>query len=264
MLVVLSATGFATFGLIRALAVLHPLAGNAVSICLLYTTFAARDLSNHSHQVHRALCDGSLTEARRRVGMIVGRDTWRLDEPGVVRAAVESIAENVVDGVTAPMFFAVLGGPVGAMLYKAVNTLDSTFGYKNECYVYFGWASARLDDIANYVPARLTAPLVAAAAALLGLRPLNALQMWLRDGRKHESPNAGLAEAAVAGALGVQLGGPNHYDGESSEHVHMGDALQPLERRHILKANWLMLTTSVLALAIFVGIRAAICAGGKL
>jgi len=261
-LVVLGATGLATFAVIRIAAALHPFAGDAVSILLLYTTFAARDLAQHSHNVYRALRDGDLSEARRRVKMIVGRDTWRLDETGVTRATVESVAENMVDGVTAPIFFAVLGGPVGAMLYKAVSTLDSTFGYKNERYLNFGWASARLDDLANFIPARLTAPLVAVAAALLGLRPLNALRMWLRDGRKHESPNADLAEAAVAGALGVQLGGLNHYDGEPSEHPLMGDPLQPLERRHILKTNWLMLTTSALALAVFIGARAAVCSGG--
>jgi adenosylcobinamide-phosphate synthase len=263
-LVVLSVTGLTTLGVVRVAADLHPFVGDAVSILLHYTTIAARDLARHSHDVYRALQDGDLPEARRRVSMIVGRDTDRLDEVGVTRATVESVAENIVDGVTAPILFAVLGGPVGAMLYKAVSTLDSTFGYKNDRYLQFGWASARLDDIANYVPARLTAPLVAVAAALLGLRPLNALRMWLRDGHKHESPNAGLAEAAVAGALGVQLGGLNHYDGEPSKHPPMGDSIQPLERRHILKTNWLMVTTSALALAIFLGARAAVCAGGAM
>jgi adenosylcobinamide-phosphate synthase len=188
----------------------------------------------------------------------VGRDTDSLDEPEVVRATVESVAENMVDGVTAPLLFAVVGGPIGAILYKAVNTLDSTFGYKNERYLQFGWASARLDDVVNFIPARITAPLTAVTAGLVGLRPLGAWRMFRRDGRKHPSPNSGLTEAAVAGALGVQLGGVNRYFGIASERPRMGDPLQPLSRAHILKTNRLMLVTSALALAAFVAIRFAI------
>ncbi|MCX6910659.1 MAG: adenosylcobinamide-phosphate synthase CbiB, partial [Verrucomicrobia bacterium] len=190
--VVLGVTGFVAFGLVRCAAALHPAAGDIVSILLLYTAFAARDLAHHANAVYRSLASGDLAEARQRVSMIVGRDTARLDEREVVRATVESVAESLVDGVTAPLFFAVLGGPVGAMLYKAVNTLDSTFGYKDERYIQFGWASARLDDLANFLPARFTAPLVAVAAALLGHNALRSLRIWLRDGRKHVSPNAGL------------------------------------------------------------------------
>ncbi|MBI5686143.1 MAG: cobalamin biosynthesis protein CobD [Verrucomicrobia bacterium] len=266
--IVLGVTGLVTLGLIHCASALHPLAGDIVSILLLYTAFAARDLASHANAVYRALTNNNLAEARRRVGMIVGRDTARLDEREVVRATVESVAESLVDGVTAPLFFAVLGGPVGAMLYKAVNTLDSTFGYKDERYIQFGWASARLDDVANFLPARLTAPLVAVAAALLGHNPLRSLRIWLRDGRKHASPNAGLSEAAVAGALGVQLGGTNYYGGEPSEHPRMGDPTRPLERRDIPRANTLMLTTAALALVVFASARLAMiefprfCNGG--
>jgi adenosylcobinamide-phosphate synthase len=254
-LAVLGATGLAAFLLVAGASWLHPWAGDAVSIVLLYTCFAGRDLARHGGRVYQALAGDDLPEARRRVAMLVGRDTERLDEPEVVRGTVESIAENMVDGVTAPVLFAVLVGPVGALLYKAVNTLDSTFGYKNERYLCFGWASARLDDVVNYLPARLTAPLVAFTAALLGLRPVGAWRIFRRDGRKHPSPNSGLTEAAVAGALGVQLGGLNYYFGESSERPHMGDPLQPLRRGHILQANRLMLCTSALALLLFAGIR---------
>lgn len=257
-LAVLSVTGLTAFLLVAGASRLHPVAGDAISIALLYTCFAGRDLARHSQQVYRALADDDLPEARRRVAMLVGRDTEHLDESEIVRGAVESVAENMVDGVTAPLFFAVLGGPVGAMLYKAVNTLDSTFGYKNERYLYFGWASARLDDVVNYIPARITAPLVAVASALLGLRPMGAWQMFLRDGRKHPSPNSGLTEAAVAGALGVQLGGVNSYFGIPSERPRMGDPDQILQRAHIPQANMLMLLTSALALMIFAGIRLAI------
>ncbi len=258
---VLGATASATWLVLAAAGWLHPLARDLVSVVLLYLCFAARDLAQHSDRVYRALTDGDLTEARRRAAMMVGRDTDQLDEPEVVRAAVESVAENIVDGVTAPLLFALLGGPVGAMLYKAINTLDSTFGYKNERYISFGWASARLDDVVNYLPARLTAPLVSLAAALLRLDSLSALRILLRDGRKHPSPNSGLTEAAVAGALSVQLGGLNYYSGQPSERPRIGDPKQPSRRTHILQANALLLTTSCLALLFFTGVRAVMIGG---
>ncbi|MFH0940185.1 MAG: adenosylcobinamide-phosphate synthase CbiB [Planctomycetota bacterium] len=233
----------------------HPIAADVISILLLYTTIAAHDLARHSHNVYKALKAGDLPEARKRVSLIVGRDTERLDEPGVVRAAVESVAENMVDGVTAPIFFGVIGGPVGALIYKAINTLDSTFGYKTERYLKFGWASARLDDVANYIPARLTALLVAPAAAILFYRPVQALRICWRDGRKHESPNSGLSEAAVAGALGLQLGGQNYYDGEAILKPFIGEPIEPPHRDHIWRANALMFITSILALLLFVSAR---------
>ena len=257
-LAVLCATGGVGNALVTGATLLHPIAGDIVAITLLYTCFAGCDLARHGHRVYEALAEENLATARSRVAMLVGRDTEQLDEAGVVRGTVESVAENMVDGVTAPIFFAVLGGPVGALLYKAVNTLDSTFGYKNERYLQFGWASARLDDVVNYLPARLTAPLVALASALLGLRWREAWRIFRRDGRKHPSPNSGLTEAAVAGALGVQLGGLNYYFGEPSERPRMGDSFTPLQRVHILQANRIMLFTSALALLIFTGIRLAI------
>lgn len=257
-LAVLAVTGGSAYLLIVGAGLLHPVIADVVSIVLLYTCFAGRDLARHSGRVYDALAAEDLPEARRRVAMLVGRDTGSLDESEVVRATVESVAENMVDGVTAPLLFAVIGGPVGALLYKAVNTLDSTFGYKNARYLQFGWAAARLDDVVNYLPARLTAPLTAFTAALLGLKPLGAWRIFRRDGRCHPSPNSGLTEAAVAGALGVQLGGVNVYFGVASERPRMGDALQPLSRTHILQTNRLMLLTSALALAIFAAIRLVI------
>lgn len=253
--IVLAVTGLCAFAFIAGAKCLHPIAGDVVSIALLYTCFAGRDLVCHANRVYQALATNDIPEARRRVAMLVGRDTDRLDEPEVVRGTVESVAENLVDGVTAPIFFAVLGGPVGAMLYKAVNTLDSTFGYKNERYLYFGWASARLDDVVNWIPSRLTAPLVAFAATLLRLNSYGAWRIFRRDGRCHPSPNSGLTEAAVAGALGVQLGGLNYYFGKPSERPRMGDATAPLQREHIPQTNRLMLLTSMFALVLFVSIR---------
>jgi adenosylcobinamide-phosphate synthase len=253
--IVAGATGISTFLFIKCATALHPIAGDAVSIFILYTAFASHDLIAHSHRVYCALRRDNLVEARHQVSMLVGRDTDSLDEKGVVRAAVESVAENLSDGVTAPILFAVIAGPVGAMVFKAVSTLDSMFGYKDERYLLFGWASARLDDVANYLPARLTAPLVALAAAILGYRPWHSMRIFLRDGRKHPSPNAGLSEAAMAGALGVQLGGVNYYGGEAFEGAHLGDALQPLSKQSIRDANLLALAASFLGLLVLVGIR---------
>jgi adenosylcobinamide-phosphate synthase len=219
---------------------------DAVSILLLYFAFAGRDLADHALNVYKALRQNALEEARVLVSRMVGRDTACLDERGVVRAAVESVAENTVDGVTAPLLFAVLGGPVGALTYKAISTLDSTFGYKNERYFHFGWASARIDDVAAWIPARLTLPFISVAAALTGLHPWLALRYGLRDGGKHSSPNSGISEAASAGALGVQLGGPLFRQGHLWEAPLLGERLEPLERHHILGVVRLMLLTALL------------------
>lgn len=254
-LIVLMVTGLVTYALVFSAGLLHPIAGDIVSIGLLYTTFAARDLSQHSLNVYRELKAGNIEEARKKVSLLVGRDTDVLDEAGIVRATVESVAENTVDGVTAPLFFAFLAGPLGAMLYKAINTLDSTFGYKNERYIEFGWASARLDDLVNYVPARLTAMMIPVAAVLLKLSALDSLRILLRDGNKHPSPNSGLTEAAVAGALNVQLGGLNYYFGEPSSRPTMGDPVRELRKNDILRANALMLVTMIVATTIFFAVR---------
>ncbi len=247
--------GAAAWGAIQLASAIHPLAGDFVSIVVIYTTIAARDLARHSLAVFRSLAADNLVEARRRVGAIVGRDTQRLDQAGVVRAAVESVAESTVDGVTAPLLFAVVAGPVGAVVYRAVNTLDSMFGHQNERYCQFGWASARIDDLANYIPARCTAPLVCVAALLLRLHPRLALRTLLRDGRKHASPNAGLTEAAMAGALGVQLGGVNYYDGQPYERPTIGEPLTDLSPKDIRRTNALMFVTAGLFLAICLAVR---------
>ena len=248
-------TGLITWAAIRCASAAHPVAEDVVSILLLYTTFATRDLLWHSQRVYRSLERGDIQGARATVAMLVGRDTKDMNEQGVSRAAVESVAENLIDGVTAPIFFAALGGPIAAMMYKAVSTLDSTFGYKTERYLFFGWASARLDDVANYLPARLTVPFIAIAAAVSGFRPLDALRVCLSDGGKHSSPNSGLGEATVAGALGVQLGGLNYYDGEPEEGALMGEPVRSLNRRSILFVNVLAILTAVLFLLCCAAVR---------
>ncbi len=239
-LLVVGSTVMVGFGLFKVAALLHPLAGDIVAILLLYTCLATRSLHDHALAVYRTLKAGNLTEAQQRVGWLVGRDTADLDEGEVTRAAVESVAENTVDGCTAPLLFACLGGPLGALAYKAISTLDSTFGYKNERYLQFGWASARLDDLANLLPARLTALLVIPAALLLRLYPGNAWKIFRRDRHNHPSPNGGQIESVVAGALGVRLGGVNSYFGLPSSRPFMGDPLQPLQSHHILQAVRLM------------------------
>jgi adenosylcobinamide-phosphate synthase len=186
---------------------------------------------------------------------MVGRDTAQLDEAQVVRATVESVAENTTDGVTAPLFYACLFGPIGAMVYKAANTLDSTFGYRTERYRLFGWASARLDDVAGFVPARLTAALMVVAAGLAGLSARSAARVLARDGSRHPSPNAGLAEAAMAGALGVQLGGPCFYSGHPSPKPTLGEARVALSPPQVAQAVRLMWLTYALAAVVFLGLR---------
>ena len=255
---VIALTAAAGYGLIFTARAVHPLVGGVVGTLILYSGIAVRDMIKHSTDVQRALESRNMPEAATRVGMICGRDTDRLDEAGMVRATVESVAENMVDGVTAPLFFATLGGPVGMLIYKAVSTLDSTFGYKSERYAQFGWASARLDDALNFIPARCTALLVPVAALILGLRPSSSMRIFLRDRLKHPSPNSGHTEAAFAGALGIRLGGLGYYGGTPSLKPTLGDPLCLEEPQHIRTANVLMLATSALALALLLGIRAVV------
>lgn len=253
--IVVGATVLAVWALLEGATRVHPWLHEAAAVLMLYTCFAGRDLAGHALDVFGALVRGDTELARNRVARMVGRDTASLDEPGIVRATVESVAENTVDGVTAPLFFAFAGGPVLAMAYKAVSTLDSTFGYKNERYLQFGWASAKLDDLAVWIPARITFPLVALAALVTGGRPGGAWTLGRRDCRKHASPNAGLPEAAFAGALGVQLGGPLYRRGQFVEMPRMGEPVEALSRRHIRRAVALMAATSVLVAAACLAVR---------
>jgi len=228
-----------TWGLTRLAAALHPCLGVALEVWLFSTCLAARSLADHALAVYRPLIAGDLTEARRRVGYIVGRDTAELDDREVARAAVETVAESTCDGVIAPLCWGLIGGAPLAMAYKAVNTLDSMVGHRDERYWEFGWASARLDDLANLVPARLSALLL----ALAGLSR-RAGRTARRDARKHPSPNSGWPEAAMAGLLGVQLGGLNYYDGEPEWRAHMGEPLRPVEPADIQRSvRWMGLAT---------------------
>ncbi len=220
-----------------------------VTVVLAYTTLAARDLLDHVRAVEQALASGDLARAREAVSLIVGRDTDRLDEAELIRATLETLAESTSDGVIAPLCYLTIGGGPLALAYKAVNTLDSMIGHRDERYEHFGWASARLDDLANWVPARLTAVLIVAAAGLVAQRldVVNASWRILRrDGHRHPSPNSGRPEAAMAGALGVQLGGVNYYDGRPSERPRLGDPGRALTVQDIRRARHISIATSVL------------------
>jgi adenosylcobinamide-phosphate synthase len=222
-----------TYGLalaaVMGASAVHPYAGWIVATLMAWTTLAARSLHRESGLVAAALQEGNLPEARRYLSFIVGRDTATLDEPEIWRGAVETVAENTTDGVIAPLFFLLLGGPPLALAYKAVNTLDSMVGYKNDRYLRFGWASARFDDLVNYLPARLTGFLMVFVSPLIGLSMGNSWRIMIRDGRNHASPNSGISEAAAAGALGVRLGGTNSYFGKPVPKPTIGDPVRPLD-----------------------------------
>ncbi len=233
----------------------HPWARLALTTLLVYLGLAARGLARHTLHVLAACSADDWEEARQRLGGIVGRDTDNLQPEEIYRACIETVGENTTDAVVAPLFYAALAGPVGLWAYKAINTLDSMVGYRNERYLRFGWASARADDVANFLPARLTWLLLALAAALTGGRGRQALRLGWRDGRKHPSPNSAWGEATLAGALGVQLGGTSTYGGVPSDKPHLGEPDEPLSASKVRQAVMLMLVASWLALGLALGGR---------
>jgi adenosylcobinamide-phosphate synthase len=226
-----------------------------IEIYWIYSFVALRSLDQHATAVVNALRGGDLAAARRNVGYMVGRDTANLAEPEIARATIETVAENSSDGVVAPLFWLLLGGPVAMAAYKAVNTLDSMFGYRNERYREFGWWSARADDWANWIPARLTAALFCVtAAALPGMNARRGIAVTFRDAHRQPSPNSGFPEAAAAGALGVQLGGLNYYGGVPSNKATLGDPVFPLSWRTWRGMRTLLYTSALLFVAAALGV----------
>ena len=219
---------------------------------ILSVMIAPRSLADAGREIYNLLVIENISEARRKVGWIVGRDTDRLDESEIVRATVETIAENTVDGIISPLFFFVIGGLPLAIAYRAANTMDSMIGYKNDKYLYFGRAAARLDDVLNYIPARLSAILFIITAIILQLDYKNAFAMMKRDADKHPSPNGGYAEATVAGALNIRLGGFNYYFGKKHFREYMGDPLEILKPQHILLTIKMMYTATIIFLMIII------------
>lgn len=216
------------------------------SIFFLLFTIAPRSLAEAGIEIREALQAGDIETARKRVGWVVGRDTDKMNEGEVTRATVETIAENIVDGVISPLFYFVLGGFPLAMMYRAVNTMDSMIAYKNEKYIDFGYAAAKLDDVFNYIPARLTALLLFVSAMCLRYDWRKAVEIVRRDADKHPSPNGGYPESAVAGALHIRLGGVNYYGGEEHFRAYMGDATEQLCAKHIDQTIRLMYVATIL------------------
>ena len=230
--------------------------GAAAESILCYYMLAARCLRSESMKVYRAISENDTEKARTAVSMIVGRDTKPLDRNGIIRAAVETVAENTSDGVTAPMLYMGLGGAVLGFFYKAANTMDSMIGYTSEKYLHIGKFAAKLDDVLNYIPSRLTALLMILSAGILRLDMKNAWRIWRRDRRNHASPNSAQTEAVCAGALDVRLAGDAYYFGELHKKPFIGDNIREIENEDIRRANRLMYCTSALMLILCTAVRA--------
>ena len=237
-----------TWAAVAAAATLHPLLGLALSTYIIFTTLACKSLLEAGQSVLVPLMQGDLSEARIRLSWLVSRDTSNLSEEEIARGTVETLAENFVDGILSPLFYAALGGAPLAMAFKAVSTLDSMVGYRNERYEDFGWFSARTDDWSNYLPARFAVPILLLAGWLRKMSVSHAYRMWKRDASGHPSPNGGNSESVVAGLLGIRLGGINIYHGRTHHRAEMGDALHPINATDIVRCNQLVKTATWLSL----------------
>ena len=222
-----------------------------IEIYLMYTIFSINSLAREGNRVYRILKEGDIEKARKDLSYLVSRDTETMDEKMIIRSTMETISENTVDGIVAPMFYMFLGGMPLAMAYKAINTLDSMVGYKNEKYMDFGKFSAKVDDAANFIPARITGILIVLASMILGYDYKNSLKIFIRDRKNHSSPNSAHSEASVAGALGVQFGGKVSYFGKEIDKPTIGDKTKEFELEDIRKNIRIMYVTSFLSLVIF-------------
>ena len=257
-LIVLTLSAGIPFGILFLCYHLNIWLGTGVECILCFYMLAARSLYNESMKVYKAQ---DTETARKAVSMIVGRDTESLDRDGIIRAAVETVAENTSDGVTAPVIYMALGGAVGGFFYKAANTMDSMIGYRNDKYEKLGKFAARLDDVLNFLPSRITALAMIISSYLLGFDGKNAWRIWRRDRRKHASPNSAQTESVCAGALGIRLAGDAYYFGELHKKPFIGDDVRPIENEDIRRANRLMYVSSVIILIISAALRALILGG---
>lgn len=244
--------------LLKACYGMHPILGFVVEVVMCYQILATKCLRDESMKVYTALKLGDLTKARYNVSMIVGRDTASLDEVGVAKATIETVAENTSDGIIGPLMFLVIGGAPLGFAYKAINTLDSMIGYKNDKYQYFGTFGARLDDVANYIPARISAYLMILGSVFCKMDRKGAYRMYKRDRYNHKSPNSAHTEATCAGALGIQLAGDAYYFGVLHKKPTIGDAKRSVEIEDIKRTNDLMYATCILGLVLFCLARAVI------
>jgi adenosylcobinamide-phosphate synthase len=248
--VLILGTWLAAFLVLAAAHRIHPLFKTLLDIVLIYFCLSIRSLEDAALDVKQCLQRNSVQAAKKKVAMIVGRDIDNYQKDGLARATVETVAENLVDGVTAPLFFAAIGGAPLALAYKMTNTLDSMVGYRNQTYQQFGKASARIDDVLNFIPARLSVPLIAIAAQILAGCGMRSLKTAICEGANHASPNAGYPEAAFAGALALKLNGPNYYNGKLVEKPYIGVRFGQSSPGHIKKACDIMLLSSFLWLLV--------------
>lgn len=247
-ILIIGAVYLLSFSIIRAASHFNRHLSFIISALFIYTSLAIKDLKVESMRVYRALEKERIDLARKNLSLIVGRDTENLNDKDIIRATVETVAENTVDGIISPLFYAFLGGAPLALAYKAANTLDSMVGYKNDRYKDFGWASAKIDDCINFIPARLSGLILPAASWLAGLDAVNSFKIILRDYKKNPSPNSGIPETAVAGALGVRLGGLNFYDSIPAMKPFIGNETNPLCLGHIKESIRVAYISSLLAL----------------
>lgn len=259
-IIVISVTAATSFLILYFAYTVNSLLGVIIEAVMTYYCLAAKSLCVESMKVSHALRDDGLQAGREAVSMIVGRDTAELTEKGVIKAAVETVAENTSDGVIAPMIYLAIGGPVLGFVYKAINTMDSMVGYKNDKYMDFGRVAAKLDDVVNYIPARLSAILMIISCLFLGKKysAIDAFKIFRRDRYNHASPNSAQTESACAGALGLRLAGPASYFGKVIDKKYIGDSVRNIELEDIKRANVLMFATAALCEAICILIMAII------
>ncbi|WP_053956632.1 adenosylcobinamide-phosphate synthase CbiB [Inediibacterium massiliense] len=250
-MVIVGATYGITFSIVFLAKYINIYLGYAVEGFLIFQILASKSLDKESRKVLNALEKNDILEARKYLSYIVGRETSHLNEKEIIRATVETVAENASDGVIAPLFYIFIGGAPLGMAYKAANTLDSMVGYKNEKYIHFGWASAKFDDLLNYIPARLTAIFMIIGSFYLFYDYKSAIKIVRRDHKNHKSPNCGYPEAATAGALNIQLGGTNTYFGQEIYKPTIGDEIYSLEEEHIKKSIKIMYASSVVGFLVF-------------
>ena len=258
----LALTLLSVLGLLKIALIIHPFVYQGVNVALLWMGIASKSLKRESMSVYHAVRSNDINEARWKLSYIVGRDTQNLSFESIIQATVETVAENTSDGVIAPLFYALIGGAPLMWVYKAVNTLDSMVGYTSEKYKDFGYVSAKMDDLFNYLPARLTALLMIASSFLLGYSGKESYRTWRKDCRNHKSPNSGHPESAAAGALGIRIGGDSLYSGQLIRKPFIGRRLRAPESEDILKTNTMMQTAALLFLGISGAIIMAYMKGG--
>ncbi|WP_338066958.1 adenosylcobinamide-phosphate synthase CbiB [Virgibacillus profundi] len=245
---IISVVFLVSFSLVWLCYLIHPVLGIAAEAIIISTAIAQKGLKQAALEVYQPLKNGNMVDARLKLSYIVGRDTENLNKEEVVRGTVETVAENISDGVTAPLFWGLIGGAPIAIVYRAINTCDSMVGYKNEKFQDFGWAAARLDDLVNWIPSRLTAIMIMSGHKPACMSRKQGFRILFRDAKRHPSPNSGWLEAAIASLLGVQLGGVNYYKGIISNRQTMGEPILRLNEEHIIKTNSILTRTTILFL----------------